>query len=137
MRRKPPAAAVPLAGALGAPGMSASRLTLHVLDATRGGPASGMHVELHRIAPEPQAIAAIDTDADGRSPVPLLPPSHFLPGTYELRYDVAHYFRTRGLGEEPPFLDIVAVRFTMRAEVAHYHVPLQVTPFAYATYRGS
>lgn len=117
--------------------MTQSVLSLHVLDTTKGGPGAGMRVELHRLAPDARAIADIVTDKDGRAPVPLLPPDAFVPGTYELRYHVAAYFRARGMAEEPPFLDVVPVRFAMRADAGHYHVPLQVTPWAYATYRGS
>jgi 5-hydroxyisourate hydrolase len=117
--------------------MSSSILSLHVLDTTRGGPGVAMRVELHRLAPDPAAIADILTNEDGRAPRPLLPPDRFLPGTYELRFHVAAYFSARGLGDDPPFLDVVPVRFTMRADGGHYHVPLQVTPWAYATYRGS
>jgi len=117
--------------------MTSSILTLHVLDTTRGGPGAGMRVEFHRIAPDPAPLADIITDADGRAPVPLLPPETFVPGTYELRYHVGAYFGARGQAEQPPFLDIVPIRFTMRADAGHYHVPLQVTPWAYATYRGS
>jgi 5-hydroxyisourate hydrolase len=117
--------------------MTSSILTLHVLDTTRGGPGVGMRVELHRIAPDPAALADIITSEDGRAATPLLPPASFVPGTYELRYHVGAYFRVRGQGDEPPFLDIVPIRFAMRADAGHYHVPLQVTPWAYATYRGS
>jgi 5-hydroxyisourate hydrolase len=117
--------------------MTASLLTLHVLDTTRGGPGVGMRVELHRIAPDPALLADILTNADGRAPVPLLPLEKFVPGSYELRYHVGAYFRARGQGDEPQFLDVVPIRFTMRADAGHYHVPLQVTPWAYATYRGS
>jgi 5-hydroxyisourate hydrolase len=117
--------------------MSQSVLSLHVLDTTKGGPGAGMRVELARLAPDPRPIADVVTNADGRAPVPLLPPDSFVPGTYELRYHVAQYFRARGMAEEMPFLDVVPVRFTMREGAGHYHVPLQVTPWAYATYRGS
>jgi 5-hydroxyisourate hydrolase len=117
--------------------MAASLLSLHVLDTTRGGPGIGMRVELHRIAPDPRPLAEIITNADGRAPAPLLPPEKFVPGTYELRYHVGAYFRARNQGDEPQFLDVVPVRFAMRADAGHYHVPLQVTPWAYATYRGS
>ena len=33
-------------------------------------------------------------------------------------------------------LDLVPVRFEM-SEMAHYHVPLLVSPYGYSTYRGS
>ena len=46
----------------------------------------------------------------------------------------------RGAGDrngEPPFLDVVPVRFGISDPDAHYHVPLLVAPYAYSTYRGS
>ena len=38
---------------------------------------------------------------------------------------------------DPPFLDIVPVRFAVAEPEGHYHVPLLVTPWSYSTYRGS
>ena len=38
---------------------------------------------------------------------------------------------------DPPFLDIVPIRFTIAEPDGHYHVPLLVSSFACATYRGS
>ncbi len=50
---------------------------------------------------------------------------------------MAAYFREAGAAmAEPPFLDVVPLRFAM-AENAHYHVPLLVSPWSYSTYRGS
>jgi 5-hydroxyisourate hydrolase len=38
---------------------------------------------------------------------------------------------------DPPFLDLVPIRFTMAEENGHYHVPLLVSTWSYSTYRGS
>ena len=38
---------------------------------------------------------------------------------------------------DPPFLDIVPIRFTIAEPDGHYHVPLLVSPWSYSTYRGS
>ena len=38
---------------------------------------------------------------------------------------------------EPPFLDVVPIRFSVAEPEAHYHVPLLATPWSYSTYRGS
>jgi 5-hydroxyisourate hydrolase len=38
---------------------------------------------------------------------------------------------------EPPFLDVVPLRFGIADAAGHYHVPLLVSPWAYSTYRGS
>ena len=113
------------------------RLTTHVLDTASGVPAQGMRVELHRLdAAAP--LAAIDTNADGRAPAPLLEGDALKPGNYELRFHVAAYFRARGTPlSNPPFLDVVVIRFGIADGGAHYHVPLLVSPWSYSTYRGS
>jgi 5-hydroxyisourate hydrolase-like protein (transthyretin family) len=38
---------------------------------------------------------------------------------------------------QPPFLDVVTVRFGVANPDEHHHVPLLVTPWSYSTYRGS
>ena len=38
---------------------------------------------------------------------------------------------------DPPFLEIVPVRFSVADPENHYHVPLLATPWSYSTYRGS
>jgi 5-hydroxyisourate hydrolase len=116
------------------------RLTTHVLDTASGVPAQGMRVELHRLgnATAAQLLAAIDTNADGRAAAPLLDGDELRPGSYELRFHVAAYFRARGTPlSDPPFLDVVLIRFGIADAAAHYHVPLLVSPWSYSTYRGS
>jgi 5-hydroxyisourate hydrolase-like protein (transthyretin family) len=55
-----------------------------------------------------------------------------------LRFHVADYFAGAGAPQaEPPFLDVVPVRFAIAEAEGHYHVPLLVTPWSYCTYRGS
>ena len=113
------------------------RLTTHVLDTASGVPAQGMRVELHRLG-DAAPLATIDTNADGRASAPLLDGDAFKPGNYELRFHVAAYFRARGTKlSEPPFLDVVVIRFGIADAAAHYHVPLLVSPWSYSTYRGS
>jgi len=113
------------------------RLTTHVLDTASGVPAQGMRVELHRLDVA-VPLATIDTNADGRASAPLLEGDALKPGSYELRFHVAAYFRARGAKlSEPPFLDVVVIRFGIADSGAHYHVPLLVSPWSYSTYRGS
>ena len=38
---------------------------------------------------------------------------------------------------DPPFLDHIPLRFSVAEPEGHLHVPLLVTPWSYATYRGS
>jgi hydroxyisourate hydrolase len=119
-------------------GRSMGRLTTHVLDTVSGVPAHGMRVEL-ALADSPAAtIVDVLTNTDGRVPGPLLEGDALRAGQYELRFHVAQYFRARGTAlPQPPFLDVVTIRFGIADPAQHYHVPLLVSPWSYSTYRGS
>ncbi len=110
------------------------KLSTHVLDLTRGGPAAGMRIELWRLDTAPVLVKAVATNADGRTDEPMLGPAEITAGAYELVFFVRDYFTARGI--DSPFLDRVPVRFELAAN-GTYHVPLLVTPWAYSTYRGS
>jgi 5-hydroxyisourate hydrolase len=115
-------------------------LTTHVLDTARGRPARGVGIELWR---EDVLVASATTNADGRTEAPLVAPGGLMVGTYELRFAVGPYFAAAMVGDdgvhlsEPPFLDVVPVRFAIADAGAHHHVPLLVSPWSYSTYRGS
>jgi 5-hydroxyisourate hydrolase len=115
------------------------KLTTHVLDTMNGCPAAGMRVRLYSIAAgEATLLKALTLNADGRADAPLLEGAAFGPGSYRLLFDVAAYFRARGVVlPEPPFLDAVPLDFGLADTEAHYHVPLLASPWAYSTYRGS
>jgi 5-hydroxyisourate hydrolase len=104
-------------------------LTTHVLDIASGRPAAGVAIELAR---DGEVIATAVTNADGRTDGPLL--ERLEAGVYELRFAVGDYFAAAG---DPPFLDVVPVRFGVSDPASHHHVPLLVAPWAYSTYRGS
>ena len=114
-------------------------LTTHVLDTMNGCPAAGMRVALYRLGGDtPQLLREITLDDDGRAGGPLLEGDAFRAGTYRLAFEVAAYFRARGVVlAEPPFLDVVPLDFGLADADAHYHVPLLASPWAYSTYRGS
>lgn len=113
-------------------------LTTHVLDTARGCPAEGISIALYRVSGNShRKIAETVTNADGRTDAPILPETKFKTGTYELIFAAGDYLRANGLASEDPlFLDHVPIRFGM-SEEAHYHVPLLLSPYGYATYRGS
>lgn len=111
------------------------RLTTHVLDTATGRPAAGMRVVLRR---EGEVLAEMVTNLDGRFDRPVLEGSALGAGVYELSFHVGDYLRASGADlPEPPFLDIVPIRFGVWDATAHYHVPLLVSPYGYSTYRGS
>jgi 5-hydroxyisourate hydrolase len=112
-------------------------LTTHVLDTARGCPAAGMAIELYRLSgAERTHLRRVETNADGRTDGPILPEEEFEPGSYELLFHAGDYLRGTGDLPEPPFLDVVPIRFGMAGK-SHYHVPLLISPYGYATYRGS
>ncbi len=117
--------------------MAGGRLTTHVLDTMRGKPGAGIRIELNAIdaGGGPRRIADVVTNADGRTDAPLLAGDAMKAGRYELLFHIGAYFR--GAGGDPPFLDVVPVRFAIADPAAHYHVPLLASPWSYTTYRGS
>jgi 5-hydroxyisourate hydrolase len=115
-------------------------LSTHVLDTMHGTPAAGMSVALWATgAGEPRLIKPLVLNADGRNPDGLLLDASSLQrGTYRLVFEVAAYFKARGVVlPEPNFLNQVNLDFGVADPAAHYHVPLLVSPWSYSTYRGS
>ena len=115
------------------------RLSTHVLDTHAGRPAVGVAIELHEFSGErSHCIARSVTNADGRTEAPLIGGRPLPIGRYELRFAIGDHYRSMGVsGGDPPFLDIVPLRFSIAEPEGHYHVPLLCTPWSYSTYRGS
>lgn len=115
------------------------RLTTHVLDLVSGTPAAGMTVGLAAVVDgRPRPVASAVTNRDGRCDAPLAEGAAFTAGAWQLEFHVAQYFRARGVAlPEPPFLDLVTLRFGVSQPEQNHHVPLLVTPWGYSTYRGS
>jgi 5-hydroxyisourate hydrolase len=115
-------------------------LSTHVLDTSRGMPAAGIPVQLRSVASPAPAGAPLPgallgeglTDDDGR--VATLGPERLEAGDYVIRFDTSAYFAGSG---QPGFYPEVTVTFTVADPDQHYHVPLLLSPFGYATYRGS
>ena len=116
-----------------------TRLTTHVLDTAAGLPAAGLRGTLWRcIADQRERIVDFLTNGDGRVDAPLLDGSSFVCGVYELSFEVSAYYTARGVAlPDPPFLDVVSIRFGIADVSAKYHVPLLLSPWSYSTYRGS
>ena len=115
------------------------RLSTHVLDTHVGRPAVGVPIDLYEFAGEAaHRIASAVTNSDGRTDRPLIGDRPLPIGRYELRFRIGDHFRSRGIEQgDPPFLDIVPLRFSIAEPEGHYHVPLLCTPWSYSTYRGS
>lgn len=92
-------------------------LSTHVLDTAAGRPAAGVPVEL-RLGDE--VLAAVETDGDGRARLA----DGLEPGVYAIVFS-----------PPSPFFRRVALEVAL--EDGHYHVPLLVSPYGCASYRGS
>ena len=116
-------------------------LSTHVLDTMNGCPAAGMQVTLQRVHDDQrvETVRQLTLNADGRNPDgPLLDAAAMAAGRWRLVFEVAPYFRARGVVlPDPPFVDTVQLDFGMSDSAGHYHVPLLVSPWSYSTYRGS
>lgn len=93
-------------------------LSTHVLDTGRGEPARGVRVELIR---DGDVLRSGDTDDDGR--IPELA-KELDPGEYRLVF-------------HPPSPFFRRVELEVALDDGHYHVPLLISPFGCASYRGS
>lgn len=116
------------------------RLSTHVLDTHSGRPAAGIAVELVELSElgASRVVTRAITNADGRTDRPLIGGRPVPIGRYELTFSIGNYFAGRQVAmSDPPFLDQIPLRFSVSEPEGHLHVPLLVTPWSYATYRGS
>ena len=109
-------------------------ISTHVLDTERGEPAAGVPVALSRWDGDTLVlVSAYETDADGR--IQDMVDEPFLVGAYQLAFDVAAYFRKQG--RDILFLSKVVIEFQVRDTQRHYHIPLLLSRYSCASYRGS
>jgi 2-oxo-4-hydroxy-4-carboxy-5-ureidoimidazoline decarboxylase len=116
------------------------RLSTHVLDTHSGKPAAGIAIELIELSElgASRVVTHAVTNSDGRTDQPLIGGRPVPIGRYELTFSVGKYFAARQVPmSDPPFLDQIPLRFSVSEPEGHLHVPLLVTPWSYATYRGS
>jgi len=92
-------------------------LSTHVLDTGAGSPAEGVLVVLYR---GDMFVAEARTGADGRASLA----ERLDPGAYRLVFHPTSPFFKR-------------VEFEVELDAGHYHVPLLISPYACASYRGS
>jgi 5-hydroxyisourate hydrolase len=108
-------------------------ISTHVLDTSRGKPASGMTVRFFHIdGDERELLATGQTDPDGRI-APVFG-GELEAGTYVLLFSAGAYFSAAGIAT---FFDEIPIRFVVEKGLSKYHIPLLLSPFGYSTYRGS
>ncbi len=110
-------------------------ISTHILDTTRGRPASGVAVTLERLdGAGAVRLGGGATDADGRVRALVPEGTALAAGTYRLRFEVGEYFARLGV---EAFYPRVEITFAVASPGGHHHVPLLLSPFGYCTYRGS
>ncbi|MEP6892302.1 MAG: hydroxyisourate hydrolase [Gaiellaceae bacterium] len=92
-------------------------LSTHVLDTSTGKPAADVELELHR---GDEQVSVRRTDTDGRAQLA----DGLEPGVYRLVF-------------HPPSPFFRRVELELELRDGHHHVPLLVSPYGCATYRGS
>ena len=93
-------------------------LSTHVLDTEHGRPAAGVHVELYDAAGS--LVGEGLTDADGR----IRELADTSPGTYRIVF-------------HPPSPFFRRIELEVELAEGHHHVPLLISSYACASYRGS
>ena len=110
-------------------------ISTHVLDASRGRPASGIPVALSRLESGKWVrVGGGTTDADGRCKNLLDPSADMIPCVYRIRFETDAYYDRMGSDGLYPYVEVA---FQVAAGQPHYHIPLLLTPYSYTTYRGS
>lgn len=132
-------AAVALAGlpAVGfATGPAAGNpLSVHVLNLQDGLPSPDVDVVLEKHnGGQWSTLNSSVTNAQGRVPA-LYPEGRKLEaGTYRVTFKTEKWFASR---KAATFFPEIPVIFSVDGSVAHYHIPLLLSPYGYSTYRGN
>ena len=111
------------------------QLSSHILDVSKGAPASGVTIRLEKYNEKTKIWSFVDekiTDENGRI-TDFLNQSKSNLGIYKLTYFTTEYFKRSNTESFYPFIDVV---FQIKDD-KHYHVPITLSAFGYATYRGN
>lgn len=109
-------------------------ISIHVLDNSRGRPGPGIDVALEFESVNGwEARGNGTTGDDGRIGSLLAEGEELVTGNYRLIFDTGSYYRLKG---QEHFFPQVIVVFEVADAEEHYHIPLLLSAFGYATYRG-
>ena len=111
-----------------------SQLTTHILDTSKGKPASAVSVTLFKLTVTDWVVLSNSTtNEDGRIMDLLDEGTNLEFGIYKMKFETEAYYQRQNIKTFYPYAEIV---FTIDSK-DHYHVPLLLNPFGYSTYRGS
>jgi 5-hydroxyisourate hydrolase len=111
------------------------QLSSHILDVSKGTPATGISIKLERYNELTKIWTFVDekkTDLNGRI-TDFLNSNKSNLGIYKLTYFTSDYFKRDNIESFYPFIEVV---FQIKDQ-NHYHVPITLSAFGYSTYRGN
>ena len=113
-------------------------ISIHVVDVTRGVPARGMRVEIHRIDDAGRHLVARgEVGADGVVSHAVTTGAGVVPGRYDIELAAGAFYRALGVDVgTPAFFEIAAFRFTVVDTTEHYHLPVKLSPWGFSIWRG-
>ncbi len=112
-------------------------LSVHVVDTSRGQPATGMRIEIYDLISDRKLIAEGVLERTGALDHPIAQ-QRLAAGSYEVVFHAGAFFTSAGAPQsDPPFLDLVPFRFQISDPEQHYHLPMKMTPWGFSVYRGS
>ena len=113
------------------------KITSHILDLSRGKPASGVEASLYQKDSSSQEWKLIGKDVsnqDGRLTQLLEIYYPLQSGVYKIVFESGSYYKKQNL---ETFYPQIGILFNIDDSKQHYHVPLLLNQFGFSTYRGS
>ncbi|SFI52994.1 hydroxyisourate hydrolase [Halpernia frigidisoli] len=111
------------------------QLSTHILDVSKGLPASGVSIKLEKMNSKTKIWDYVDqktTDENGRIP-DFLKNDKDNSGIYRYTFLTKPYFEKQKEESFYPFIELV---FEIKGKT-HFHVPITLSAYGYSTYRGS
>lgn len=110
-------------------------LSVHVLNLQDGLPSPGVEVSLEKLDGERWTKLNEGTTNEQGRITALYPEDKKLEsGTYRVTFETGAWFKQHATAT---FFPEVPVIFEVDGSVAHYHIPLLLSPYGFSTYRGN
>lgn len=110
-------------------------LSVHVLNLENGLPSAKVEVVLERREGDVwRKLNSAMTNESGRITALFPDGQKMESGTYKVTFNTGKWFKDNN---QKTFFPEAPVIFEADGSVAHYHIPLLLSPYGYSTYRGN